>query len=192
MLHGICIGSLIRFSLNILLCAKESDVLVVKQKPEDIEDALEAWDWLDFSGKTPVITTCFGDVFFESDEGIYFLDSIGGSLDKVATSKSELQDILNTEDGKDHFLMAGLVALARDSGLILEEGECYDFTISPALSGSMELSNMQKMSFKVSLHISGQLMKQIKDLPPGTKISEVKLDGAYKSLKPTTSAAHIL
>ena len=153
-------------------------MLIVQQKPEDIEDALEAWDWLDFSNKTPFATTCFGDVFFESNEGIYFLDSIGGSLDKVAASKSELQQILNTEDGQDHFLMAGLVALARDNGLILEEGECYDFKISPALSGQMDLSNMQKMSFKVSLHIAGQLMKQIKDLPPGTKITEVKLDGA--------------
>lgn len=145
---------------------------------EDIHDALESWDWMDFSDKTPFITTCFGDVFFESKEGIYFLDSIGGSLDKVAASKAELQDILNTEDGQDHYLMAGLVVLARESGLLLEDGECYDFKISPALSGPLELSNIQKMSFKVSLHISGQLMKQIKDLPPGTKISEVKLEGA--------------
>jgi len=153
-------------------------VLIVQQKPEDIKDGLESWDWLDFSGKTPFATTCFGDVFFESDEGIYFLDSIGGSFDKVAASKAELQEILNTEDGQDHYLMAGLVELARDSGLILEEGECYDFKVSPSLSGPMDLSNMQKMSFKVSLHIAGQLMKQIKDLPPGTKISEVKLEGA--------------
>jgi hypothetical protein len=153
-------------------------VLIVQQRIEDIEDALEAWDWLDFSGKTPFITTCFGDVFFESNEGIYFLDSIGGSLDKVASSKSELQVILNTPDGQDHFLMAGLVSVARDSGLILEDGECYDFKISPALSGPMELSNLQKMSFKVSLHIGGQLIKQIKDLPAGTKISEVKLEDA--------------
>jgi hypothetical protein len=151
-------------------------LLIVQQKLEDIEDALEAWDWLDFSDKTPFTTTCFGDVFFESEKGVYFLDSIGGSLEKVANSKSELQEILNTEDGQDHFLMSGLVALAKDSGLLLEEGECYDFKISPALNGPMNISNMQKMSFKVSLHISGQLMKQIKDLPTGTKITEVKLN----------------
>lgn len=153
-------------------------MLLVKQSVEDIEDALEAWDWIDFSGKTPLITTCFGDVFFESEEGMYFLDSIGGTFERVAGSKQELQEILNTQDGQDHFLMAGLVGLARDTGLILDDGECYDFKVSPALSGAMEISNMQKMTFKVSLHLAGQVMKQIKDLPEGTKITGVKLADA--------------
>ncbi|PHS63023.1 MAG: hypothetical protein COB09_12375 [Thalassobium sp.] len=153
-------------------------MLLIEQSRNDILDALESWDWIDFSNKTPFATTAFGDVFFESREGIFFLDSIGGSLDKVARTKKELQDILNTEDGQDHFLMAGLVMAARDEGLILDEGECYDFKVSPSLSGPMELSNLQKMSFKVSLHIAGQLMKQLKDLPIGTKISSIKLEGA--------------
>lgn len=152
-------------------------MLLIQQSSSDIEDALEAWDWIDFSGKTPAITTAFGDVFFESEDGIHFLDSISGTFDKVAQSKSQLKDILNTEDGQDHYLMAGLVEAARESGLLLDSGECYDFIVSPALSGAMDLSNLQKMSFKVSLHVSGQLMKQIKDLPQGTKIDGVKLEG---------------
>lgn len=152
-------------------------MLLIEQNRNDIIDALESWDWMDFSDKTPFITTAFGDVFFESKDGIFFLDSIGGSLEKVASTKKELQDLLNTADGQDHFLMAGLVTAARDEGLVLNEGECYDFKVSPSLSGPMDLSNIQKMSFKVSLHISGQLMKQIKDLPEGTKINSVKFEG---------------
>lgn len=152
-------------------------MLLIEQNRNDIIDALESWDWMDFSDKTPFITTAFGDVFFESKDGIFFLDSIGGSLEKVASTKNELQDLLNTADGQDHFLMAGLVTAARDEGLVLNEGECYDFKVSPSLSGPMVLSNIQKMSFKVLLHISGQLMKQIKDLPEGTKINSVKFEG---------------
>jgi hypothetical protein len=154
-----------------------SNLLLIDQDRQDIYDALEAWDWLDFSNMEPFVTTSFGDIFFESVDGVYFLDSIGGTLDKVAGSKSEMQDLLATLDGQDHFLMAGLVESAIESGLKLDKGECYGFKISPALSGPVDLSNLQKMSFKVSLHISGQLIKQIKDLPPGTKISEVKLEG---------------
>ncbi|MEN8637117.1 T6SS immunity protein Tdi1 domain-containing protein [Pseudoalteromonas distincta] len=161
-----------------LLYAKGRIVLLIEQSKNDIEDALEAWDWFDFSGKSPFITTAFGDVFFESEDGIYFLDSLGGTLDKVTDSKLQLQEILNTQDGQDHYLMSGLVVAARESGLTLEEGECYDFKVSPALNGTLELSNLQKMSFKVSLHISGQLTKQIKDLPPGTKINGVEFEGA--------------
>jgi hypothetical protein len=66
-------------------------VLLVKQSIENIEDALEAWDWIDFSGKQPFITTCFGDVFFESEDGIFFLDSIGGTLERVADTNEDLQ-----------------------------------------------------------------------------------------------------
>ena len=153
-------------------------MLLIEQSRNGIDDALESWDWMDFSDKTPFITTAFGDILFESKEGIFFLDSIGGSLDKVTVTKKELQNILNTEDGQDHFLMAGLVVAARNEGLFLDEGECYDFKVSPALSGPMDIGNLQKMSFKVSLHIAGQLMKQLKDLPPGTKINSIKFEGA--------------
>jgi len=153
-------------------------VLLIEQSYDDILDGLESWDWIDFSEKTAFITTAFGDVFFESNDGIYFLDSLGGTLDKVSNTKAELQNILNTADGQDHYLMAGLVAAARESGLILEPSECYDFKVSPSLNGSMELDNLQKMNFKVSLNISGQITKQIKDLPVGTSISNVTLEGA--------------
>lgn len=153
-------------------------VLIIKQKEEDILEALEAWDWLDFSGKRPFITSCFGDVFFEADDGIYFLDSLGSGLERVADSKGELQDILNTPEGQDHYLMAGLVMAAEESGLTLREGECLDFKVSPILGGPLVVQNLTVMPFKVSLDIAGQIVKQVKDLPPGTKISSVTLDGA--------------
>lgn len=153
-------------------------MLLIEQSQDDIKSALEAWDWIDFSGKTPFITTAFGDVFFESEDGVYFLDSIEGALEKVAESKVELQSILNTADGQDHFLMAGLVVAAKDNGMTLESGECYDFKVSPSLGGAMGVDNLNIMSFKVSLHLGGQIIKQIKDLPVGTKISEVKFEGA--------------
>ena len=153
-------------------------MLLIEQNQKEIFEALESWDWLDFEGKKSFITTAFGDVLFESAEGIYFLDSIGGTLEKITNTKHELESILNTIDGQDHFLMAGLVVSARDEGLILKNGECCDFNVSPSLNGPLDLNNVPIMSFKVSLHVSGQIHKQIKDLPVGTKISAVKLDGA--------------
>ena len=142
---------------------------------EDVNYGLESWDWLDFSDKEPFVATVFGDIFFDSKEGVYFLDKVSGSLEVICESKQALQDIFNTVDGQNHYLMTALVMLARDRGMILDDNECYDFKISPALSGAVEFDNLQKMNFKTSLHITGQLIKQIKDLPPGTKINEVKL-----------------
>jgi hypothetical protein len=152
-------------------------MLVIKQHINDIQKGLEAWDWIDFSGKEPFITTCFGDVFFDSNDGIYFLDTLGGTLEKVAPSKEELQEILNTEEGQDHYLMAGLALAALESGLNIGEGQCLDFKVSPVLSGPLTVENIDVMSFALSLDIAGQIMKQIKDLPPGTKIDKITIDG---------------
>ena len=153
-------------------------MLVIKQNIDDINIGLEAWDWIDFSGKEPFITTCFGDVFFESNEGVYFLDTLAGSLEKVASSKEELQEILNTEKGQDNFLMAGLALAAQESGLNIGEGECLDFKVNPVVGGSLTVENIDVMSFALSLDIAGQILKQVKDLHPGTKIDKVTIDGA--------------
>jgi hypothetical protein len=151
-------------------------VFLIHPSTDEINDGLEAWDWLDFSGKEPFAVTAFGDVFFDSDDGVYFLDKVSGELEVVCDTKKELEGILNTTDGQDHFLMSELVLLARERGLILEDGECYEFKIAPMLNGEMVFDNLQKMDFKVSLHITGQLIGQVKDLPEGTKLGDIKLE----------------
>ena len=151
-------------------------MFLIKPSKEEILEGLESWDWHDFTGKEPIAVTAFGDVFFESKEGIYFLDKVSGEFTVVCKTKEELEKILNTPDGQDHYLMSEIVLLARERGLLLNEGECYEFKIAPFLSGPIEFDNLQKMDFKISLHITGQLIKQVKDLPPGTKINKVILN----------------
>lgn len=143
----------------------------IQPNQKDIINALESWDWINFNDKTPIAVTCFGDMFFDSKSGIYFLDTLEGTLNKICEDKNELQNILNTEDGQDTYLLSGLVLKAKDEGLILEDGECYDFEQNPILGGAIEYQNMNKLSFVVSVNIAGQIHKQVKDLPPGSKIS---------------------
>ncbi len=144
----------------------------------DVKEGLESWDWIDFSGLVPFAVTAFGDVFFEGKGDIFFLDKVAGELENICDSKSDLEEILKTEEGRDHFLMFELVELANKSGLVLENDECYEFNIPPMLSGTMDLDNLGKMSFKVSLHVTGQLIGQVRDLPEGTAIPEVKLESS--------------
>ncbi|MDH5178094.1 MAG: DUF1851 domain-containing protein [Gammaproteobacteria bacterium] len=153
-------------------------MLLMFPDKETIFAGLESWDWYDFSEMTPIAVTAFGDVFFESSAGIYFLDKVSGDFTVVCKTKSELEAILNTPDGRDHYLMAELVLLAIGRGLVLDEGECYEFKVAPFLNGPIEYDNLQKMDFKISLHITGQLIKQVTNLPPGAKISEIKISDA--------------
>jgi len=144
--------------------------------PEAYSSALESWSWLDIATKVPVLATLFGDVFFQDAGGYWFLDTIEGSLGKVAGTRDELQAKLDTPEGQDQYLLGGLaMALDRD-GLQLQPEQVYDFKVPPKLGGTFEPSNITVMDFVVSVNIAGQLHDQIRNVPPGTKIKGIKVD----------------
>ncbi len=142
--------------------------------PEAYRQALQSWSWLGIGDKTPVLATPFGDVFLEDADGLWFLDTIEGAIKRVAGSRDELRELLNTGEGQDEYLLAGLAIALDGDGVQLGEHEVYDFTIPPALGGKIEKANVTKMDFIVAVDLAGQLHEQIRNLPPGTKIKGFK------------------
>ena len=149
---------------------------LINPTSEEITEGLEAWSWLPIEEKSPIAVTAFGDVFLESPEGVWFLDTLEGTFNKIANNESEMQEILNTQEGQHHFLMIGLVDDALNEGMALEEGQCYGFKTNPIMGGPIELENMEIRDFLVSLYVSGQIHEQLKDLPPGTKIKDIQIE----------------
>ncbi len=149
---------------------------LINPTSEELSEGLEAWSWLPVKEKSPIAVTAFGDVFLESPEGIWFLDTLEGSLNRIADSKPELDEILNTAEGQTHFLFSSFVDRALSEGMNLEEGQCYDFKVNPVLGGAVEFENIEVNDFVVSLYVSGQVHQQIKDLPPGAKIKEINIE----------------
>jgi hypothetical protein len=49
--------------------------------------------------------------------------------------------------------------------------------VPPVLGAPIAIENLELMDFEVYLSIQGQLHRQVKDLPPGTKISGITVDG---------------
>jgi hypothetical protein len=143
--------------------------------PETYAEALESWSWLPLAGKVPVQATVFGDVFLKDADGLWFLDSVGGTLVSVAPTIEELQSILSTPEGQDNYLMAGLAEAAEREGLLLQASEVFDFTKPPVLGGKLEVDNLVPKDFVVALNIAGQIHDQVRNLPPGTKISNIKI-----------------
>jgi Domain of unknown function (DUF1851) len=143
--------------------------------PDTYARGLESWSWLRLQGKTPIQATLFGDVFLQDADGFWFLDSIEGSLKKVAASRDELLAILNSPEGQDQFLLGGLAMAAEQKGRRLSEKEVYDFTVPPVLGGRIELDNITVLDFVVSLNLAGQLHDQVRNMPPGTKIKGVEI-----------------
>lgn len=147
----------------------------IQPSSDSVEAALASWSWLDIQDKTPYAVTAMGDVFLEGEDGIWFLDRIEGKLSLAAVDRERLQQILNSEEGQDHYLWHGLVESAHADGMIPDDIECYDFKMAPILGGPTTLESLELRSFELVLNIAGQVHQQVKDLPAGTPVSQVNI-----------------
>ena len=107
---------------------------------------------------------------------MWFLDTVEGRLSREWDSPTSLQTQLNTVDGQDRYLMAGLAVAAFNAGLLPGARQVLSFKVAPALGGSFEPHNIEVSDLVVTLSIAGQIHQQIKDLPPGTPISAIHID----------------
>jgi hypothetical protein len=137
--------------------------------------ALESWSFLELSDKRPLFTSPFGDVFFESRDGFWFLDLLAGEISRRWETESDFTRSLNSREGQDEYLMIELASEADSAGLQPGEAEVYSFRVPPALGGAVDLENVELSDFVVATNIAGQIHQQIKDLPPGTPISGLSL-----------------
>jgi hypothetical protein len=138
-------------------------------------DGLESWSFLNLRGKVPLFTSAFGDVFFSARNGVWFLDTVDGTLERVCKRESDLHGLLGSSAGKDKYLWTELVAAAESAGIVPQGDEVLDFTRPPALGGLLSVRNIGVMDFVVKLNIAGQIHAQIGTMKPGTKISGVSI-----------------
>ena len=58
----------------------------------------------------------------------------------------------------------------------LSKGEIYSFKVTPVLGGELSADNVEASDIDVHFSLSGQLHRQIRDLPEGAKIEDIELD----------------
>lgn len=130
----------------------------------------------ELAGKVPRLTSMFGDVFLEGADGFWFLDTIEGTLTRRWPTAAALQADVNSAEAREQLLMPDLVSAAADAGLVPGEHEVLTFKIPPVLGGEITVSNLEALDYLVAMHISGEIHRQVKDLPPGTQISGITID----------------
>ncbi|WP_141578850.1 suppressor of fused domain protein [Actinomadura sp. WMMA1423] len=145
--------------------------LIREFSPERYADALDAWKWADLGGKVPLFASPFGDVFLESDDGCWFLSVVDGTLTRCWDGVQALRAELNTPEGRERYLMAGLAREAERAGIILSAGQVYDFRHPPIAGGAVAVDNIEAIDFVVGVNVAGQIHGQVKDLPEGAEIS---------------------
>ena len=119
----------------------------------------------------PIAASMFGDVFMQGPDGVWFLDSLEGTLAVQWPDTRTLQTVLNTPEGQDHFLLGGIVIGANQRGLQPGPDQIFMFSLHPALGGAISSENVEVMDYVVASAICGQIRQQINALPPGTQIT---------------------
>lgn len=147
-------------------------------RPDEYAEALSSWAWLDgLDGMTPALTSVFGDVFLQGQDGSFsFLDTVGGRLDRIWSDAAALQADINDPKAQDEYLMIGLARSADATGLAPGDGQVLSFKVPPILGGALDTQNLELADFVVAVNVAGQIHEQVKALPPGTPITGLTID----------------
>jgi len=139
---------------------------------------LRSWGWIGIDGLTPMYATVFGDLFLmAADGGVWFLDTVGGTLEQAAPDLATLQRAI-TEPAQ-RYLMVDLATACERRGILAAPGRVLSFRQPPVLGGAIDdPDNVEESDFVVCLNIMGQIHNQVRDLPPGTTIGKVVIEGS--------------
>jgi len=139
---------------------------------------LSYWRWLLEKDFHPIVMTAFGDWFLlDQDGSVHFLDLVAGKLSKVAESGEQFKRIMGRPKNLDQWFMAEVVQSLLDSGMVLGENQCFGFKIPPVLGGKIEVANIEPTDIAVHQGLLSQIHEQTRNLPEGTKIGKVLIDG---------------
>lgn len=152
--------------------------LTVDFQKHGADDLLRDWRWLLGNSMRLLLVSAIGDMFLADSAGqVFWLEAGTGKLQKIAESIDQFQQLRQQRQNADDWFIPALVADLITSGVRLAPGQCYSFKKPPILGGEFELSNFEPTDLSVHFSILGQIHRQVKDLPPGTKIKDIKIKG---------------
>jgi hypothetical protein len=152
--------------------------LTVSLEGQNPDDLLSQWRWLIGEDTTLFMVSSCGDMFLSDQNGrVLWLDSGTGQLLQIANSVAEFDSLRQQQQNADQWFMPQLVGDLLVKGVKLGPGECYSYKKPPVLGGEIALSNFEPTDLSVHFSALGQIHKQVKHLPAGTKISNINLEG---------------
>ena len=143
----------------------------------EVNRLTESWDWLIGKDKTPILMSSIGDLFLsDQEENCFWLNVGAATIEKVANSIIEFENKLKNIEQVDEWFLIELVQEIKEKGLELNQKNLYSFKILPTLGGKYEPGNFELADIEVHFELNGQIQKQIKNLPEGTKIGKFKFE----------------
>jgi hypothetical protein len=138
---------------------------------------LEDWEWLLGDKYSLWFVTKFGDAFVKDKSGsVAWLDVTRGAITAVASDEGSFLELAKVPDNFERWFMREVVDGQADLGVLPGKNQCISFIKPPILGGELSPDNLELTNAAVHLSIAGQIHRQVKDLPPGTKISGVSVE----------------
>ncbi len=133
-----------------------------------IREVKDSWGWIGIEPLTIVGENDFGNLMIEDVDAKYWrLSPEDVDCEVVANDRDELDRLSQDQDFLEDWYMHALVEQAKESLGELSEGRKYCLVIPGALGGEYGISNIKTAPLVELVRFSGDLAKQIKDLPDG-------------------------
>jgi len=154
------------------------DDLTVNFKHLNASTLLADWEWLIGTKKLPILLSSIGNAFVQDveDGSIHVLDVGSGELRFIAEDSNAFRDLLtDREFVADEFVVQIIGDFLTDGPKLLP-GQIYSFKHPPVLGGDYDSENLEPIDIQVHFSVLGQIHHQVHDLPPGTPITEIRID----------------
>jgi len=136
-----------------------------------LEEIKQAWGWTGIKPVEVVTDNEFGNLILkDEDDKFWRLCPEDVYCDIIAKSIPEYNELIQNEEFMDDWFMAAMVSDAEKSLGKLKTEHKYHMVIPGILDGEYGGKNIKIVPWVEIIRFSGDLAKQIKDLPDGSKI----------------------
>ena len=141
-------------------------------RPEEvISDIREAWGWLGVVPTKLVDSNKFGDIIFNDAEARYWrLCPEELVCSQIADSAHAYSSLRQEAEFSRDWTMEDLVSAAESLYGVQPPGRCFCLKLPGPLGGHYRIENIGTITRSELVRFSGEVAKQIKDLPDGAQI----------------------
>lgn len=141
-----------------------------------LETINKEWGWLGISAIEVIDENDFGNLIFRSDDGAYWrILPESPECVKIANNQNKFEKMRTDQDFQFDWQMETLVIAAKRKLGELEQGRKYCLKMPAILGGEYSEENLGTVSQIEQIGFSGDIARQIRDLPDGAKI-ELKIE----------------
>jgi hypothetical protein len=136
---------------------------------------LEDWQWLPGADRSPILVTAMGNAILldAADGTVHLLDTQRGEIGPLASSIEEFNVRLQQRDFVADVFAVDVVASLAAAGRRTAEGQVWGFRTPLVLGGDYAPENVEAVDVQVHFSILGQIHRQVRDLPEGSRITGI-------------------